>query len=64
MDLQKAFGLTYLFIAHDLAIVEHMSDVVAVMQQGRVVEQALAQDLYIAPKHPYTQKLLQSIPTL
>ncbi|MDR2769416.1 MAG: ATP-binding cassette domain-containing protein [Puniceicoccales bacterium] len=64
MDLQKAFGLTYLFIAHDLAIVEHMSDVVAVMQQGRIVEQALAQDLYVAPKHPYTQKLLQSIPTL
>ncbi len=57
-DLQEQFGLTYLFIAHDLAVVEHISDHVLVMHRGRIVESASAQDLYRHPQHAYTRKLL------
>lgn len=61
-DLQKAEKLTYLFISHDLRIVQHVCDRVAVMYLGRVVELARAADLYSAPKHPYTQALLSAVP--
>ncbi len=61
-DLQEEFDLTYLFVAHDLSVVEHISDRVAVMYVGRMVEVATADDLYQRPKHPYTEALLSASP--
>ncbi len=63
-DLQEELGLTYLFIAHDLAVVEHMSDEVLVMTEGQIVEQANAQEIYAHPRHDYTKRLLAAVPRL
>ncbi|WOO40949.1 ABC transporter ATP-binding protein [Rubellicoccus peritrichatus] len=61
-DLQAQLGLTYLFIAHDLAVVEHISDEVLVMTGGKIVEQASADEIYSNPQHEYTRKLLDAVP--
>lgn len=62
--LQKELGLTYLFISHDLSVVRHMSDTIAVMYLGRIVEMAPAEQLFAAPRHPYSQLLLGTIPDI
>ncbi len=63
-DLQSEYELTYLFIAHDLAVVEHMSDDLIVMTEGKIVEQGDAKKVCSDPKHPYTQKLIQAVPSI
>ena len=62
-DLQDELGLTYLFIAHDLAVVEHISDHVLVMYHGKIVESASAEQIYENPQHDYTRKLLAAVPS-
>jgi peptide/nickel transport system ATP-binding protein len=61
-DLQKEFHLTYLFVAHNLSVVEHISDRVAVMYVGRMVEMAETDELFVRPRHPYTEALLSAVP--
>ena len=61
-DLQTDFDLTYLFISHDLSVVEHISDRVAVMYVGKLVESAVTEELFVNPRHPYTEALLSSAP--
>ncbi len=62
LDLQRELRLSYLFIAHNLAVVKHISDRVAIMYLGQIVELAQADDIYLTPKHPYTRALLSAIP--
>jgi oligopeptide/dipeptide ABC transporter ATP-binding protein len=62
IDLQEEFGLSYLVIAHDLAVMEHLCDRIAVMYLGHIVELAACQRIYLDPKHPYTQALLSAVP--
>lgn len=64
MDLREEFDLTYLFISHDLGVVEHIADRVMIMYLGRIVETASAEDLFRAPNHPYAQALLAEVPRL
>jgi peptide/nickel transport system ATP-binding protein/oligopeptide transport system ATP-binding protein len=63
-DLQAELGIAYLFIAHDLAVVEHISDHVLVMHHGKIVESASAEAIYADPQHDYTKKLLSAVPAL
>jgi len=63
-DLQDQLGLAYLFIGHDLGVIEHISDRVLVMNNGSVVEEGACEEIYQNPKHPYTKKLLAAVPTL
>jgi oligopeptide/dipeptide ABC transporter ATP-binding protein len=62
MDLQRDLGLSYLMIAHDLAVVRHISDVIAVMYLGKIVEMAPANQIFANPRHAYTKALLSAIP--
>src|SRR3546814_16938916 len=64
MDLRQYLDLTYLFISHDLSVVEHIADRVVIMYLGRVVEIAVTEDIFDAPNHPYTQALLSEVPRL
>jgi peptide/nickel transport system ATP-binding protein len=64
MTLRRDLGLTYLFISHDLGVVEHLSDRVVIMYLGRIVESASAQEIFERPNHPYTQALLKQVPRL
>ena len=61
-DVQDRFGLTYLFISHDLGMIRHMCNRVAVMYLGRIAEMGPAEDIYRNPQHPYTKALLSSVP--
>jgi oligopeptide/dipeptide ABC transporter ATP-binding protein len=61
IDLQKDMGLTYLFISHDLSVVKHICDSICIMYLGKIVEEAVSEEIFIRPKHPYTEALLTSV---
>ena len=61
-DLQRRLGLTIVFISHDLSVIRHMCDRIAVMHDGQIVELASNEELYDAPQHPYTRELLAAVP--
>lgn len=63
MDLKTRYGLTYLFISHDLSVVRHVADRLAVMKDGRIVESGTAEQLWTTPEHPYTIQLIEAVPT-
>ena len=63
-DIQEEMGITYLFIAHDLAVVEHICQEALVMELGEIVEQGSTDTLYHSPQHPYTQRLLNAVPKM
>lgn len=63
-DLQEELGLSYLFIGHDLGVIEHISDRVLVMNAGKIVEEGACEEIYQNPQHPYTKKLLAAVPSL
>ena len=62
LDLQEEFGLTYVFISHDLAVVKYMADEILVMSEGAIVERGSSEEIYARPQHPYTRQLLAAIP--
>jgi ABC-type oligopeptide transport system ATPase subunit len=62
VELKKRFDLSYIFISHDLAVIEHVSDRLAVMYLGRIVETAATEDLFARPSHPYTEALMSAVP--
>ena len=62
--MQEQFRLTYLFISHDLGVVQHMCDEIAVMYMGKIVEQADRDSFFAAPRHPYSRALLQAVPSI
>jgi ABC-type oligopeptide transport system ATPase subunit len=64
LDLRKQFSLTYLFISHDLSVVERLADRVAIMQKGRIVEAGFTKDVFARPAHSYTRELLNAAPRL
>src|SRR5204863_8881808 len=64
LELRERFGLTYLFISHDLSVVKRFCDKVAIMYLGRIVELAATAEIFAAPRHPYTSALLQAVPRL
>jgi peptide/nickel transport system ATP-binding protein len=64
MELRESLGLTYLFISHDLGVIEHIADRIAIMYLGRIVEIAPAEDFFRAPNHPYARALLEEVPRL